>query len=179
VRTPDSNLSHFVVGSPGSRVFIQPNGDSRRVTGVDDAAIFSKYQQELVRFATVMVGPDEAEDVVSTVVVRVLRRRALTDLDDSSVLPVPGGGQRVEVCVAASKAGRVAPGGSVLHLDVFPEVVDAVDGLPPRQKAVVYLTYWRDLPVAETAQLLGCGIGAVKRYLYLARRRLKGALGEN
>jgi len=71
------------------------------------------------------------------------------------------------------------PEGSVLHLDVFPEVVDAVDGLPPRQKAVVYLTYWRDLPVAETAQLLGCGIGAVKRYLYLARRRLKGALGEN
>jgi RNA polymerase sigma-70 factor (ECF subfamily) len=58
-------------------------------------------------------------------------------------------------------------------------VVDEVDGLPPRQKAAVYLTYWRDLPLAETAQLLGCSTGAVKRYLYLARRHLKGALGEN
>jgi len=167
------------IGSPWSRVFVQPNGDSRRVMGVDDAAIFSKYQQELVRFATVMVGPDEAEDVVSTVVVRVLRRRALTDLDDPRSYLFQAVVNESKSVWRRRKRVEWLPEGSVIPVDVYPEVVDAVDGLPLRQKAAVYLTYWRDLPLAETAQLLGCSIGAVKRYLYLARRRLKGALGEN
>jgi RNA polymerase sigma-70 factor (ECF subfamily) len=51
-------------------------------------------------------------------------------------------------------------------------------GLPPQQRAAVYLTYWRDLPISETSELLGCRPGTVKRYLFLARNRLKELLSD-
>ena len=57
-----------------------------------------------------------------------------------------------------------------------PDVFTAVVGLPERQRAAVYLTYWRDLPVQEVAALMGCRPGTVKRYLHLARHRLRGTL---
>jgi RNA polymerase sigma-70 factor (sigma-E family) len=49
-----------------------------------------------------------------------------------------------------------------------PGVDDAIDvrralaELPPGQRAAVILRYWEDLPVAETAELLGCSEGTVK-----------------
>lgn len=57
-----------------------------------------------------------------------------------------------------------------------PEVLAAVLALPVRQKAATYLVYWEGLSVQETARLMGIRPGTVKRYLYLARRVLKGAL---
>ena len=42
----------------------------------EDEAIFSKVRDDLVRYATVLVGSNQAEDVVSTVIVRLLSRRA-------------------------------------------------------------------------------------------------------
>jgi RNA polymerase sigma-70 factor (ECF subfamily) len=61
---------------------------------------------------------------------------------------------------------------------VDPGVLDAVLRLPERQRAAVYLTYWRDLPIAETAELMGCRPGTVKRYLHLARSHLREVLDE-
>jgi RNA polymerase sigma-70 factor (sigma-E family) len=56
--------------------------------------------------------------------------------------------------------------------DVLPAAVPGVDDvidvrralaeLPPGQRAAVILRYWEDLPIAETAQLLGCSEGTVK-----------------
>jgi DNA-directed RNA polymerase specialized sigma24 family protein len=59
-----------------------------------------------------------------------------------------------------------------------PDVLEAVFRLPVRQRAATYLTYWVDLPTAETARLMDVGEGTVKRYLFLARRTLKGVLHE-
>ena len=61
--------------------------------------------------------------------------------------------------------------------DVSPEVLQAVKSLPGRQQAAIYLVYWRDLSLGETASLMGCRPGTVKRYLHLARSRLRGVLG--
>jgi DNA-directed RNA polymerase specialized sigma24 family protein len=47
-----------------------------------------------------------------------------------------------------------------------------------RQRAATFLTYWADLSVAETAERMGARSGTVKRYLHLARRKLKGVLDE-
>jgi DNA-directed RNA polymerase specialized sigma24 family protein len=49
---------------------------------VSDEAIWNKYRDELIRYASMLVGPADAEDLLSTVVLRVLNRRSLTDLDD-------------------------------------------------------------------------------------------------
>ncbi len=146
-------------------------------TGVENAEIWRKHSGELIRYATMLVGPDHAEDVVSSVVERVLRRRGgLAVLND----PRP---YLFKAVLNQSRnhlrtATRAAPwaDGVVLPPDLRPEVVAAVAGLPERQRAVVYLRYWRDLPVREVADLMGCRPGTVKRYLHLARQRLRGAL---
>ena len=48
--------------------------------GVSDSQIYASLKDDLVRYATALVGPDSAGDVVSTVVVRVLARGSLGDL---------------------------------------------------------------------------------------------------
>jgi RNA polymerase sigma-70 factor (sigma-E family) len=42
------------------------------------------------------------------------------------------------------------------------DVRRALAALPPGQRAAVVLRYWEDLPVSETAHLLGCSEGTVK-----------------
>ena len=42
------------------------------------------------------------------------------------------------------------------------DVRRALAELPPGQRAAVILRYWEDLPIAETAELLGCSEGTVK-----------------
>ena len=144
---------------------------------MDDAAIWRKYKEELVRYASVLVGVDHAEDVLSTVVERVLRRRgSLATLDDARpylfrvVLNESRGLLRRQ---------RVVPWERDYVEDRIgfrPDVAVAVGSLPERQRAAVYLTYWRDLPVREVADLMGCRPGTVKRYLHLARNRLRKVL---
>ncbi|NEA30632.1 SigE family RNA polymerase sigma factor [Streptomyces sp. SID13031] len=42
------------------------------------------------------------------------------------------------------------------------EVLDALRGLAPRQRACVVLRYYEDLSVEQTAEILGCSAGTVK-----------------
>jgi RNA polymerase sigma-70 factor (sigma-E family) len=53
----------------------------------------------------------------------------------------------------------------------------AIVSLPARQRAVIVLRYYEDLPETETARLLGCSVGTVKSQASKALRRLKEALG--
>src|SRR5829696_6453713 len=52
--------------------------------------------------------------------------------------------------------------------EALPDSADTLDvrralaELPPGQRATVVLRYWEDLPVHETARLLGCSEGTVK-----------------
>ncbi|WP_199035979.1 SigE family RNA polymerase sigma factor [Glycomyces salinus] len=42
------------------------------------------------------------------------------------------------------------------------EMADALNGLPPRQRATLILRYWEQLSVEETANAMGCSTGTVK-----------------
>ena len=51
--------------------------------GVNDEAIWRKHSGELVRFAAVIVGPSDAEDLLSAVVLRILNAKgSLEALED-------------------------------------------------------------------------------------------------
>src|SRR6478752_7781163 len=50
------------------------------VLAVSDAEVYGKYADELVRFATVLVGPDSAADVVSASVITAFRAPAWADV---------------------------------------------------------------------------------------------------
>jgi len=50
---------------------------------LSDETIYTKHKDDLIRYATALVGAADAEDVLSTVVLRVLERRSLSDLVDA------------------------------------------------------------------------------------------------
>jgi RNA polymerase sigma-70 factor (sigma-E family) len=65
-------------------------------------------------------------------------------------------------------SGTGALAGSLAGLDATRQYDDrsalmaALQGLGPRQRAVIVLRYWMDLTEAETAAALGCSVGTVK-----------------
>jgi RNA polymerase sigma-70 factor (sigma-E family) len=56
-------------------------------------------------------------------------------------------------------------------------VMNAIGGLPPRQRETVILRYYEDLPEAEIAEILSCSVGTVKSQLAKARSSLSVTLG--
>jgi len=46
----------------------------------------------------------------------------------------------------------------------FGETWPMLQALPPKQRAVIVLSYYEDLPEAQIADLLGCSVGAVKSH---------------
>jgi DNA-binding CsgD family transcriptional regulator len=50
--------------------------------------------------------------------------------------------------------------------------------LPARQRAVLVLRYFEDLPEAQVADLLGCSVGTVKTHASRGIRRLRELLGD-
>jgi RNA polymerase sigma-70 factor (ECF subfamily) len=59
------------------------------------------------------------------------------------------------------------------------EVLEAVMQLPHRQRAATYLVFWVGMNSREAGVLLGCRAATVRRYLLLAKRRLKGVLSDD
>jgi RNA polymerase sigma-70 factor (sigma-E family) len=57
------------------------------------------------------------------------------------------------------------------------ELWSAVRHLPPRQRAAVVLRFCEDLSQAQTAELMGCSVGSVKRHTSLALDKLRTELG--
>ncbi len=144
---------------------------------MQDTDIWLKYKDDLVRYAAVLIGPGDAEDVVSTIVVRVLNRRALGDLDDAGTYLF-----RAVLNECRTRGRRRRPAFGVADLPVppppepRPEVFQAVLALPVAQRAATFLVYWADMSIAEAAHVMGTRPGTVKRYLHLARNKLRGAL---
>lgn len=158
---------------------MQPDGRVVCDRGVNDEAIWRKHHDEVVRYATVLVGPADAEDLLSAVVVRILSNKgSLSDLDEPR-------SYLFRSVLNESKNFRRGLRQPPLVRDevglgeLRPDVLDAVGRLPRRQRAAVYLIYWKDLTVSEAAALMGCRPGTVKRYLFLARQRLKEVLSDD
>lgn len=145
---------------------------------VDDEQIFRKNRDDLIRYAAVLVGPTAGEDVVSTVVLRVLARRRLGDLDDARAYLFRA---VLNECKTRLSRTRTQPLGNVELTEPSvdeprPEVFEAVMGLPAQQRAATYLVYWAGMSTLEAAELMGLRPGTVSRYLHLARHTLKGVL---
>lgn len=55
-------------------------------------------------------------------------------------------------------------------------IARAVAMLPPRQRAMIALRLYQDLPYGEIAQIMGCSEGTVKATMFAALRKLRAAL---
>ena len=148
----------------------------------NDEEIYSRHRDELMRFSRVLVGPDQAADVLSSVIVRILSKRHLSDLDDArpylyrAVLNEARSFQRKRVHLNGLVPDSI-PANPVPSAD--PEVLSAVGALPPRQRAAIFLVYWEGYTPTEAADLMHARPGTVRRYLHLARQHLKGVLNDS
>jgi RNA polymerase sigma-70 factor (sigma-E family) len=155
----------------------------------DFAAYATEAWPRLVRTAHLLTGdPREAEYLVRTALTEVYagrRRIPLADVDfcvRRSLVGIHLGRarrRRLARWVPFREPGpgprpRTGPGtgtGSGPEEDVGGRaaVRPAPAALPGRQRAVLVLRHWEGLSEAETAELLGCSVGAVRRQ---ARRGL-------
>ena len=148
---------------------------------VDDAAVYALHARRLVALATALAGPAAAEDVVSAAVARVLASPGWIDVSDRGAYLTRAVVNEVRSAHRSSlrrqaRERRVATRADVEHADPVPEVMEALAGLPVRQRAVVFLTYWADMTQAAVAEELGISEGSVHQHLARARRTLRRTL---
>ena len=101
---------------------------------------------------------------------RVLVNRALNGADRRAR-------RRRELSTAAPE--QVAPADEAAVVDGQDELMAALAALPPRQRAVLVLRYFLDLPEAEVAAALKCSLGTVKSTASRGLARLEQALSTN
>jgi len=149
----------------------------------------------LFRAGCLMTGDaSEAEDLVQETFIRVARRWHRVAAMDHPVAYA----RRVLVNLALDGAKRrsrhraeLEPPGSqpevtddsaaraLQRIDDLAEFRWALAGLAPRERAVLVLRYWADLPVAEVAATLGCSAGTVKSTASRAAGRLARILTQH
>lgn len=141
-----------------------------------NAEVYIKYRDDLLRYATSLVGPPHAEDVVSTIVLRTMRRQPLAQLERPHAYLMKA---VLNECRSVWRR-RVPVGVEGVDTSQLPvqvsDTLDVVWKLPVKERAVVYLFYWEDRPITEIAELMDIAEGTVKRYLHNARKRLKDQL---
>jgi RNA polymerase sigma-70 factor (sigma-E family) len=155
----------------------------------------AKVSDPLLRVGHLMTGDaNDAEDLVQETLLRVARRwkrvrfmdhpaayarrilvnLVLHDADRRSR-------QRTELCPqdGAAEAADESAARALQSIDDLAEFRWALAQLPARQRAVLVLRYWADLPVADVAVTLGCSEGTVKSTASRAAARLAEILAHS
>ena len=130
----------------------------------------------------------EAEDLVKECLFKVARRwprvrgmaqprayarRSLVNL----ALDAAGGRARRSGELDGAPAVTDEPARDLLvGLETRAELLDALERLTPRQRAVLVLSYFNDLTEAQTADVLGCSPGTVKSSASRGLARLREVL---
>ena len=152
-----------------------------------DQSIYEEVRAPLMRFAASLAGPDNAADLVSEVVVATLRRRTLTSLENPLAYLMQAVLNKARSVHRRRHRERdalrryaVMSGGDepTYDLVIGGDVARTVAGLPPQQRAAIYLVYWVDMEPIKAADLLGVRPATLRRYLHLARRTLRRYLDE-
>jgi RNA polymerase sigma-70 factor (sigma-E family) len=148
------------------------------------------HADALLRSAYLMTGDrGEAEDLVQECLLRLARkwprvrsmehpgayaRRVLFNLI------LDGGRQRArrrtELGAAQTTDGHGGAEETTAALEAHVELLQALGGLPARQRAVLVLRYFADLPASEVALILDCSPGTVKSSTSRGLERLREAL---
>jgi RNA polymerase sigma-70 factor (sigma-E family) len=158
----------------------------------DDVSAFSEFvsarSQALYRLAYVVIGDHQlAQDLVQEALVKAYV--AWPRLRDPR--KVEGYVRRAIITTAISWRRRRSfhehPVDQVPEADArdTPDELGAdgavwalVRRLPVRQRAALFLRYHEDLSEAQTAELMGCSVGAVKRQVFIALGKLRDVAGE-
>lgn len=146
-----------------------------------DAEVYRKHADDLIRFATGLVGPSDASDIVSEAFLSCFNSDGwMTVTEKRSYLYRSVFNKAAEFHRSArrrrSRETLAARPELFEGPELRPEVLAAVFTLSIQQRAVIVLTYWEDLTPSSIATLMDISEGSVKRHLARGRSRLKEAL---
>lgn len=149
------------------------------VAGVmDNEQVYRAYAVELTRYATGLVGPFDAADVVTDACLRAFSAKQWPEVANKraymyrAVFSVATDHHRSTLSRRLREMKSASPE-SAPPTDVDFDVLGAVERLSVQQRSAVLLTYWADLPVERVAEHMGVSTGAVKRHLARARKHLE------
>ncbi len=152
------------------------------MTGIDIEAAYAAHGGELVQFATGLVGPSDAADVVSTLMIRIMDAPRSTPVEHPRAYLFRAVVNEARMHHRSTMRRRLrelrADRQTVAATppEVSEAVLAAVERLSIRQRAVVVLTYWHDLDDDQTAELLGISSGSVRRHLARAHVHLRRSM---
>lgn len=144
------------------------------------AAYVAARTPALMRVAYLLTGDwQRAEDLLQTALMGCYGRWSRIDDPDAYVrrtLVVTYAGWRRRRWTGERPGDlpeRAAAGDAMRGADERADLLRLLGGLPPRQRAVVVLRYYEDLPDAEIAGLLGISVGTVKSQANRALAKLR------
>lgn len=154
-------------------------GIVHRNRGMEDA--WRELAPGAIRFATALVGPDDALDITTSAFLRVIRQPHWNEIEyaDRYLLrAVRNEAQNLYRQRRRRWERDLLALRPEVHSDSAPDldVWRAVSGLSVRQRSVVFLAYWRDMTEADIADTLDVSRSSVHRTLVRARTKLRKAL---
>jgi RNA polymerase sigma factor (sigma-70 family) len=134
----------------------------------------------IVRYATLLVGPNDAADVVAIAFDRLTQphREPIVDVRSywmRAVFTVAQDQHRSRRRRQVRDLYAVLPAATTTP-ETQLDIRRAVASLSVQQRSVIYFTYWEDLDSAQIALLLGIDAATVRRHLSRARLRLRKVL---
>lgn len=146
---------------------------------VDD--LWRSHAPNMLRFATVLVGPSDAHDVAVDAFLRAAPAVIEGRADDPRSYLLRAVANRAHD-LRRSRERRWArdiaavPATQAMAADPNLDVRRAVSRLSLSQRSVVYFVYWEDLRERDVSEILGISPGSVRRHLVRARAHLRKAL---
>ena len=144
---------------------------------LSDEELYTKHADELVRLATGLVGPDDAADVVSSAIARLLGSDAWRGASDPHAYLFRSVVNEARMHHRSGRRRRARELRAALaEREEDPRDVETLaymSALSVRQRAVIVLTYWHDLDQERIAALLGVSRSTVARHLDHAHARLR------
>jgi len=153
---------------------------------VDIEVAYARNRADLVRFATVLVGPVDAWDVVSEAVASTLAAGRLGEVTDVRAYWFRAVANRAASWHRSSmrRVRREARGARGAWAADDEEMTaddgrEMLAGLSTQQRAVVYLTYWHDWDPAAIGAMLGVSEGTVRKQLARSRAHLREVMNRD
>jgi RNA polymerase sigma-70 factor (sigma-E family) len=150
--------------------------------------LYTTHYRELVRLAAFLTGDrDNAEEVVQDAYVKMHASwRRVRELDKAeaylrtTVVNLSRSRLRHRVVTQKHQPEPMGDAASAESLAMehaqHAEVLEALHALPKRQREAVVLRYYADLSEAQTAESMGCSVGAVKSHTSRAMAALRPLL---
>lgn len=150
------------------------------------ATIADQYRSLMRRLALVVAPRCDPDDVVQEAMIRAWRKRDLFNPDRGEIrtwlLAITADQARrstrrsTQFHLAEPELNAASGASTHIDIDLSLDIRRAIARLPPRQRAVVVLHYYVDLPLADIADILHCAVGTVKSNLSDARTNLAKSL---